>query len=732
MRLFRWIFVVSLLLVSSGVRAQTRLTRNGKPAARIVVAQQTAADLTAAQLLQRFVRESTGATLPLLHDVTPRKGNILIGASDTAGLAEDGFRLRTQDGVLRISSGGDKGAVYGVMTLLERYLGLDYFAAGVYDLDRNPTVTLPAMDFAENPAFRYRQSQGYGMAQDSVYRLALRLEEPRDIFAGGLWVHTFNSLLPASVYGAEHPEYYSFINGERRPGRASQWCLTNDELFELVAAKVDSIFRANPGMNIISISQNDSNFTYCRCEECEKVNRHEGAPSGNYVRFLNKLAERFPDKEFSTLAYLFTMQPPKHVKPLPNVNIMLCDIDCDREVPLTDNASGREFIEAMEGWAALSDNIFVWDYGINFDNYLSPFPNFHIIQPNIQLFRDHHANMVFEQIGGPEGCDMAELRAYLMSKLMWNPDLDLDATIRHFLDKYYGAAAGEMYRYLLLRQGGLLASNKDLWIYDSPVTHKDGMLNPNMLKEYNKLFDAAEKAVEGDSARLAHVQMARLTVMYSDLEISRANGGGDPEELRAKVEKFRELTGKYNVPSLNERTNSPSEYCDLYLSRFLPDENVVNKAKGAKVTYTKPPKQGYMKIADKALTDGIYGGTTYVESWVGWEGTDADFTIDLGSETEINEVTTDFLHQLGAWILEPKAVTWLVSDDNENFREIGRHEFVEDRDVAVKFNTVKTDLASPVKARYLRVKVDGIGLCPDWHYGVGHPAWFFIDEVTVK
>ena len=122
MRLFRWIFVVSLLLVSSGVRAQTRLTRNGKPAARIVVAQQTAADLTAAQLLQRFVRESTGATLPLLHDVTPRKGNILIGASDTAGLAEDGFRLRTQDGVLRISSGGDKGAVYGVMTLLERCL----------------------------------------------------------------------------------------------------------------------------------------------------------------------------------------------------------------------------------------------------------------------------------------------------------------------------------------------------------------------------------------------------------------------------------------------------------------------------------------------------------------------------------------------------------------------------------------------------------------------------------
>ena len=61
------------------------------------------------------------------------------------------------------------------------------------------------------------------------------------------------------------------------------------------------------------------------------------------------------------------MNPPKHVKPLPNVNIMLCDIDCDREVTLTENASGKEFVKAMEGWSKITNNIFVWDYGINFD-----------------------------------------------------------------------------------------------------------------------------------------------------------------------------------------------------------------------------------------------------------------------------------------------------------------------------------------------------------------------------
>ena len=68
----------------------------------------------------------------------------------------------------------------------------------------------------------------------------------------------------------------------------------------------------------------------------------EGSASGPIIRFLNRLASHYPDKEFSTLAYLYSMQPPRLVKPLPNVNIMLCSIDAKREVPLTDNESGRD------------------------------------------------------------------------------------------------------------------------------------------------------------------------------------------------------------------------------------------------------------------------------------------------------------------------------------------------------------------------------------------------------
>ena len=135
------------------------------------------------------------------------------------------------------------------------------------------------------------------MSSDPLYRLWFRLEEPKEEFAGGMWVHTFNRILPSDRFGESHPEYYSFINGKRRPGNASQWCLTNPEVFEAAAAQIDSIFRANPGQTMISVSQNDGNFTNCHCPACEQVDQEEGALSGNFIRFMNKLAGRFPDKQ---------------------------------------------------------------------------------------------------------------------------------------------------------------------------------------------------------------------------------------------------------------------------------------------------------------------------------------------------------------------------------------------------------------------------------------------------
>ena len=106
-----------------------------------------------------------------------------------------------------------------------------------------------------------------------------------------------------------------------------------------------------------------------------------------------------------------------------------------------------------------------------------------------------------------------------------------------------------------------------------------------------------------------------------------------------------------------------------------------------------------------------------MEGWVGWEGTNPDFTLDLGMETSISAISTDFLHQLGAWVLLPKEVRYEVSTDGKAFQPFGEPLVMkEDRDIAVKFVEGKVSVAQPVYARFIRVRIKATGMCPDWHY----------------
>lgn len=724
-----------ILVLLSGViclhsYAQVPLVKEGKPIARIVTGN-SPTNQCAARLLQDFIQRITDAQLPIATEATPRKGDVVIGKGDTEGLTEDGFRLATDNGKLFISSGGDQGVVYGVVTLLENYFGVAYYAANACALEKRATLTIPEMNHTENPAFRYRQSQSYAL-RDSIYKLWFRLKEPQEAFVRGYWVHTFSRLVPASEFGKSHPEYYSFINGNRRPGDASQLCLTHPDVLEIVCHRIDSIFKANPNVKTISVSQNDGNDTNCTCPACSALDKQEGGPSGSLIHFINKVAARFPDKEISTLAYQYTMQPPTHIKPLPNVNIMLCNIDCRREVPLTDNASGKEFVRALEGWAAISNNLFIWDYGINFDNYLVPFPNFPILQKNIQLFKKNHATMHFSQIASSKGGDFAEMRTYMVSKLMWNPELNADSLMRSFMDGYYGAAAPYLYQYEKLLEGALLSSKADLWIYDTPLSHKDGMLNANCRKRYNELFDQAEAAVLHDQTRLDRVRLSRLPLQYSDLEVARTEPGHTADKLKQQLTLFDERTSYFNVSTLNERNNSPQDYCRLYAERYLPGKNT-NLAKNAQITWVSGPAKQYEAKACTALTDGYFAGDSSKEpGWIGWQGVDGVFILDMNEIKEVSSVSTDFIHQLGQWALFPKGVAYSYSTDGTHYQSFGKLTIAEDREPQTKFYQARYNVDTPVKARYIKIEIENEKICPGWHYGAGHPSWFFLDEVTVR
>ena len=722
------------ILLSAVSFSQIAVVKNGKAAGRIIVNKNSVTDFKAATLLNTLVNKITDTPLPVMSSgVKARSGDIIIqslNSDNSLKLTEDGFNLKVEGSKFYISGLGS-GTVNGVVTLLEKYFGVHYYAAHALKYKKSRDFVIPAnLNLTENPSFRHRQTQAYSIAEDSLYKIWHKLEEPGEIFAASYWVHTFDRLLPSGKLGTSHPEYFSYINGMRRPGSASQWCLTNPDVFEIVAKRVDSVFKANPAQTMISVSQNDGNFTNCQCESCKAIDDKEGSPSGSIIYFMNKLATRFPDKEFSTLAYLYSVTPPQHLKPLPNVNIILCNIDCNREVSLTENASCQAFMKNMEGWAEISDNIFVWDYGINFDNYVSPFPNFHILQTNMQLFKQNNVNMHFSQIAGSKGGDFSELRSYVVAKLLWNVNCNVDSVIKSFLEGYYGKAAPFLYQYMKIQEGALLASNIPLWIYDTPVSHKNGMLNANLIRRYRKLFDAAEKAVASDSIFLKRVWQQRLSIQFAELEIARTGSMKEVDNIIYELGLFKDRAHSLGVTALNERNNTIEEYCSIYLKRNLPNPRK-NLAGNARVEYTLPPNKPYDQIADKALTDGLLGGATFNESWVGWEKNNGEVIIDLGEVKEIGSVEADFLHKLGSWILLPKSITCYASTDNVNFTMIGKNDIAEDRSVEVKYVTYGVTAKERVKARYVKVHMENVGIGPSWHYGVGYPVWMFTDEIWV-
>ncbi|MEA5127589.1 MAG: hypothetical protein VB074_05350 [Proteiniphilum sp.] len=155
---------------------------------------------------------------------------------------------------------------------------------------------------------------------------------------------------------------------------------------------------------------------------------------------------------------------------------------------------------------------------------------------------------------------------------MWNVYADVDSIMQTFLNEYYGeSAAPYLYQYIKLREGALMGSKKSLWIYDTPITHKDGMLNKIMIKRYKELFDKAEQAVGANQTFLDRVREARLPVIYAELEIARTEPIKDNTELKELLDLFKNRAYDYKVTTLNERRNTVEEYCELYAQRNLAD-----------------------------------------------------------------------------------------------------------------------------------------------------------------
>lgn len=688
-----------------------------------------------ADTLNVYLNKAVGISLEI-SDKQKKRSIILVEKTD---LNKDFISIDYKDSLITISANNKRNLYYATYDFIEKFLNVNWLSN-----DFTYHEDLKSINFPKNYSYYFeppvltRTVHSKLFYNDSVFADKLKVtNEAFPRYVPSARVHTFHRFLPYDVFYDKNPEYYALRNGKRLP---TQLCLTNTDVLKIVKDSVNSFFNKFPNSDVISVSQDD-NTQYCQCDKCSKIDNQEGSPAGTMIHFVNAVAESFPNKTISTLAYQYTRKPPK-VKPIENVLITLCSIECNRSVPI--ELGCKDFSSDLKGWSQLTDNIRIWDYTTQFTNFLAPFPNWGTIKPNINLFVDNNAKWIFEQHSNNDS-ELFELRSYIMAKLLWNPNLDFQTLLNEFNNKYYGNGGKYISEYVNSIQNQIDNTSFFLFLYGDPSQGFDSFLSPENLLNYDILFNKALSSVELDSEYYKRILRSKISIDYAVLESYRKNFS-DLYQLTKTENDIKSIN-----PKLIRRLNAFSKTCndnDITLMNemgFTVSDYIVNYRKALKtaikenlasfkdVTLLTDPKK-YANEDPKVLTDGALGGNSFYSNWLGFEGNNLNAVVDLGELKEIKSLSMNFLQVTNHIVFFPVQVEFFYSDDNLKWKSLGKVSNKSDLSPKSKVNDIQTFSinAGELKARYIKVIADNMSKAPIWHHGADLPSWIFADELIIE
>lgn len=540
----------------------------------------------AASELQKYLLKATGAVIPYFSDRCPSRGaEIRIGAfvRDETKVEDDihseGFYIRGEGEHITITGKTSRGVLYGVYRFLEIFCGFSCFTKDIEIIDKTDVLEIELDEIKEEPAFDFRDAyfrNAFDGGFSSKNRLNSGLCDLSPAKGGRMkWFnfhHSFCDLVPESRYFESHPEYYSLIDGER--ARDSQLCLTNPDVLKIAEETLREWIKNNPECTVFSVAQND-NYRRCTCAECMAAENEEGSPSGPIIHFVNKLADAikkdYPDVLLHTFAYQYSLPAPKKAVARDNVIVRLCSIDCRYDKPFellakeNPDGSEAEFVNALREWKNHAKQLYVWDYAVNFENYLQPFIHFGTLAENIRFLKRSGIKGLLEQgnfaYGGGASCD--DLKAYIISRLLWNPDIDVGNEIHRFCNAVYGEEAGKFIEeYVYLMQNACLSH--ELSIYQCPDAD---YITDELILKAESLF---KKAMNSAETKEISERIDREFLAIRFLQLTRMEM--DIPQRTEKIEQFFRDLKHFGITEIMERTSlAVSEKCMkscLYAKEF--------------------------------------------------------------------------------------------------------------------------------------------------------------------
>lgn len=501
----------------------------------------------AARELRDALEKMTGRQIAIRTDYwikePPTRKFIAVGSSlfttdiNASELSTEQFIIDVSLRRVAIVGGRDRqrGVLYGVYDLLEQ-LGVRWYRPEPWGehVPKRDTVVLPlARKTGGVPDYAYRSGLAGGFTRSaectldqsewaSLWALRRRLNgadpgsDPR--YGGQVSLHfdhIYYQLIPVEEYFDEHPEYFCLIRGERRrvhpdhtgrPGNptALQLCLSNPGLQELFAQKIISRARGRSDLHQMSFSvtPNDA-CPFCECDACRAMDnpREPDSMSERVCAFTNivarKVAQAVPAARLSLNAYSTWTEPPKLIERMePNVliHIALINAWADYTKKLDDPEPNwnRTAVNSFQRWKELGvSEIYTYEYWSGY-GWQGPLPIARTMADRLRRYREYNIRGVYNETHpawGPQGLEL-----YMFSKLIWNPDLDVDHELDLYYKNYYGPAETPMRAY---HEAWMRAFEQHPHPVFSGGRGMHLLMTPRLIQETGGYIEQAKKLAQG-------------------------------------------------------------------------------------------------------------------------------------------------------------------------------------------------------------------------------------------
>ena len=197
--------------------------------------------------------------------------------------------------------------------------------------------------------------------------------------------------------------------------------------------------------------------------------------------------------------------------------------------------------------------------------------------------------------------------------------------------------------------------------------------------------------------------------------------------------KPNENSKKYNSPILvSENTTLKAICIKNGVKSKLVSTNYFKIDNNKKIKLISKYANQYSASGDKTLIDHLRGGENYrTGNWQGYRG-DLIAEIDLGVIKEFSTISIGFLQEIRSWIFFPKRIEIFISEDGDIYTHLISLDNTFPDNEEGTFTKDFTFKEYKIEAKYIKIKANNYGVCPEWHLGAGGQTWLFADEIIIE